>query len=95
MESTTVSKSMSLSWKLLVILPLAVSVLLAVMGSRQTDLHAEIELNTIAGLFGNAALMVLAVHWIVVNKLIGVGILILIVASTALGFGLHTLLRVW
>jgi len=86
---------MSLSWKLLVILPLAVSVLLAVMGSRQPDLPAEIELNTIAGLFGNAALMVLAVHWIVVNKLIGVGILILIVASTALGFGLHTLLRVW
>jgi len=34
------------------------------------------------------------VHWIVVKKRTGLGILALIVASTVLGFGLHVLLRV-
>jgi hypothetical protein len=34
------------------------------------------------------------VHWIVVKKRTGLGILALIVASAVLGFSLHVLLRV-
>lgn len=94
MESTTVSRSVSLGWKLLLLIPLAGAVVLAVIGSRQTGLHAQVELNTIGGICGNVALIALGVHWIVVKKLTGLGILMLIVASTVLGFGLHTLLRV-
>jgi len=33
------------------------------------------------------------VYWIAVKKLTGSGILILIVSSTVMGFGLHVLLR--
>ena len=95
MEGTMGSRSVSLPWKLLILFPLAVAVVLAVIGSRQTDLHAEVELNTIAGICGNVALIALGVHWIVVKKLTGLGIFMLIVASTVLGFGMHVLLRMF
>jgi hypothetical protein len=93
MESTTGSRSVSPGWRLLVLLPLAAGVVLGVLSAKQTGAHAEIELLTIATLFVNAALIALGVYWIVVKKLTGLGILMLIVSSTVVGFGLHTLLR--
>ena len=95
MESTTSSRSVSLGWKLLVLLPLAAGVVLGVISAKQTAGHAEIETLTIANLCVNAALVALGVYWIVVKKLIGLGILMLIVSSTVVGFGLHTLLRMF
>jgi hypothetical protein len=93
MESTTGSRSVSPGWRLLVLLPLAAGVVLGVLSAKQTGAHAEIELLTIATLFVNAALIALGVYWIVVKKLTGLGVLMLIVSSTVVGFGLHTLLR--
>jgi hypothetical protein len=57
------------------------------------DLPSQLELTIIAGLFTNAAVIVLAVYWIVVRRLIVWGMAMLILTSTVLGFGLHTLLR--
>jgi len=93
MESTTGSQSASLGWKLLVLLPLGAGVVLGVMSATKTGLPAEIKLLTIAGICVNVALIAIGVHWIVVKKLTGLGILMLIVSSTVVGFGLHTLLR--
>jgi hypothetical protein len=93
MESTTGSRSVSLGWRLLVLLPLAAGVVLGVISAKQTHTHAEIELLNIANLCANVGLIVLGVHWIVVKKLTWLGILMLIVSSTLVGFGLHTLLR--
>lgn len=93
MNSTTQSPWSLLGWKLLILMPLALAVALALIGSRQTGLHAEVKLNTIAGICGDIAMIALGVHWIVVKKLTGLGILTLIVSSTVLGFGLHVLLR--
>jgi hypothetical protein len=95
MESTIDSRSVSLGWKLLVLLPLATGVVLGVMAAKQTGRHAEIELLAIANLCANAGLIVLGVYWIVVKKLTWFGISMLIVFSTLVGFGLHTLLRMF
>jgi hypothetical protein len=93
MESTTGSRSVSLGWRLLFLLPLAAGVVLGVISAKQTGGHAQIELLTIANLCVNVALVALGIHWIVVKKLTGLGFLMLIVSSRVVGFGLHTLLR--
>jgi hypothetical protein len=93
MENTTSSPRVSLGWKLLILVPLAAGVVLGVISSRQTGAHVEIQLLTIADLCINVALIALGVHWIVVKKLTGLGILMLIVSSMVVGFGLHVLLR--
>jgi len=93
MESTTSSRPVTLGWRLLILLPLAAGVVLGVLSAKQTTGHAEIELLTIANLCANVALIALGVYWIVVKKLTGLGILMLIVSSTVVGFGLHVLLR--
>jgi hypothetical protein len=93
MENTTSSRRVSLGWKLLILVPLAAGVVLGVTSARQTGAHAEIQLLTIANLCMNIALIALGVHWIVVKKLTGLGILMLIVSSMVVGFGLHVLLR--
>ncbi len=79
--------------RLLVLLPLAAGVVLGVLSAKQSGGHAEIELLTIANLCVNVALIALGVYWIAVKKLTGLGILMLIVSSTLVGFGLHVLLR--
>jgi hypothetical protein len=93
MESTTGPRSVSLVWSLLLLLPLASGVVLGVISAKQAGGHAQIELLTIANLCVNVALIALGVHWIVVKKLTGLGIFMLILSSTVVGFGLHTLLR--
>jgi hypothetical protein len=93
MESTTGSPSISIGWRLLVLLPLAGGVVLGVIAAKQNDPHAEIELLNIANLCANLGLIVLGAHWIMVKKLTWLGILMLIVSSTLVGFGLHNLLR--
>jgi ABC-type uncharacterized transport system permease subunit len=93
MESTPSSSSVSLGWKLLVLLLLAAGVVLGMIAAKQTNTHAEIELLNIANLCSNVALMTVGVYWIVVKKLTGLGILMLIVSSMVVGFGLHNLLR--
>jgi hypothetical protein len=93
MENTTSSPRVSLGWKLLILVPLAAGVVLGVISPRQTGAHVEIQLLTIADLCINVALIALGVHWIVVKKLTGLGILMLIVSSMVVGFGLHVLLR--
>jgi ABC-type uncharacterized transport system permease subunit len=93
MESTPSSRPVSLGWKLLVLLLLAAGVVLGMISARQTNTHAEIELLNIANLCSNVALMAVGVYWIVVKKLTGLGILLLIISSMAVGFGLHNLLR--
>ena len=93
MENTTSSPKVFLGWKLLILVPLAAGVVLGVISGRQTGPHAEIQLLTIANLCINVALIALGVHWIVVKKLTGLGMLMLIVSSMVVGFGLHVLLR--
>ncbi len=93
MENTTSSPTISLGWKLLILVPLAAGVVLGVISARQTGAHAEIQVLTIANLCINGALIALGVHWIVVKKLTGLRILMLIVSSMVVGFGLHVLLR--
>jgi hypothetical protein len=93
MENTTSSPRVSLGWKLLILVPLAASVVLGVISSRQTGAQVEIQLLTIANLCINVALIALGVHWIAVKKLTGLGILMVIVSSMVGGFGLHVLLR--
>jgi len=93
MESTTGSRSVTLGWKLLILIPLAVAVVLAVISSRQTDLHAGNKLTIIANLFVPIALITQALYWVLVKKWTGWGIAMLIYASALLGFGLHVLLR--
>ena len=93
MESTTGSRSIPMGWKLLTWIPLALAVVLAVISSRQRDLHAGNKLTIIANLFVPVALITQALYWILVKKWTGWGIAMLIFASTLLGFGLHVLLR--
>jgi hypothetical protein len=93
MDSTTGSRSVSLGWRLLVLLPLAAGVVLGVISAKQTGAHSEIELLNIANLSANVGLIALGVYWIVVKKLTWLGILMLIVSSALVGFGLHPLLR--
>lgn len=76
-----------------ILVPLAAGVVLGVISAGQTGAHAEIQLLTIANLCMNIALIALGVHWIVVKKLTGLGILMLIISSMVVGFGLHVLLR--
>jgi hypothetical protein len=73
MESTTGSRSVSLGWRLLALLPLAAGVVLGVISPKQTGRLAEIELLTVANLCVNVALIALGVYWIVVKKLTGLG----------------------
>jgi hypothetical protein len=93
MENTTSSPRVSLGWKLLILVPLAAGVVLGLILPRQTGAHVEIQLLIIANLCINVALIALGVHWIVVKKLTGLGILVVIVSSMVVGFGLHVLLR--
>jgi hypothetical protein len=65
MESTTGSLSVSLGWRLLVLLHLGM------ISAKQTAGHAEIELLTIRNLCVNVALIALGVYWIAVKKLTG------------------------
>lgn len=71
MESTTGSLSVSLGWRLLVLLHLAAGVVLGMISAKQTAGHAEIELLTIRNLCVNVALIALGVYWIAVKKLTG------------------------
>jgi hypothetical protein len=91
---TTASRWTSLSWKLLILVPLAAALALGLISSRQTGPHAENAIRVVANIFLCVALVAQGVHWIVVKKWTGLGILVLIFASAVLGFGLHVLLRV-
>ena len=92
MESTTGS-AVPPGWKAAVIVPLAMALVLMVVSWTLNDLPSQLKLTIIAGIFSNAAVIVLAVYWIVVKRLIVWGIAVLILTSAVLGFGLHTLLR--
>jgi hypothetical protein len=94
MESTTASRSGSLGWKLVFFVPLAVALVLLLIWSMQTNLHPGIKLPIIGNILVAVSLIAQGVYWILVRKWTGWGIVALIVASTVLGFGLHTLLRV-
>jgi drug/metabolite transporter (DMT)-like permease len=93
MESTTGSRSVSLRWKLLILIPLAVAVVLAVISSRQTDLHAGNKLTIIANLFVPVSLITQALYWILVKKWT-VGDRDAHLRKRAAGVRLHVLLRV-
>jgi hypothetical protein len=94
MESATGSRSVSLAWKLSIIVPLAVAVAVLTISARQTDQHKQIMLSIVANIFGVVGLIAQAAFWIVVRKWTGLGIVMLIFTSAVLGFGLHSLLRV-
>jgi antibiotic biosynthesis monooxygenase (ABM) superfamily enzyme len=91
-ESTT-NSAVPPGWKAAVLVPLAMALVLMFVSWTLNDLPSQLKLTIIAGLFTNAAVIVLAVYWIVVKRLIVWGIAMLILTSTVLGFGLHTLLR--
>jgi len=69
--------------------------MLGVISAKQTGGHAEIELLSIASLCVNVALVAQGVYLIAVKKLTGLGVLMLIVSCTVVGFGLHALLRMF
>jgi hypothetical protein len=94
MDTSTRSQSVSLGWKLLILIPIGLAVVLDVISARQINPRTGIELPIIGNILLEIAFIALGVYWIVGRKLTGLGIMTLIVASTVLGFGLHTLLRV-
>jgi hypothetical protein len=59
MENTTSSPTVSLGWKLLILVPLAAGVVLGVISARQTGAHAEIQVLTIVNLCINGVLIAL------------------------------------
>jgi hypothetical protein len=92
MENTTGSRPVSLWWKLMFFVPLAVAVALQVLSQRQTDLHAGIKLSIIGNTFTSVSLIAYSVYLVRQSKEWW-RIAMLIFTSAVLGFGLYVLLR--
>jgi hypothetical protein len=92
MENTTRSRSVSLGWKLVILVPLAVAVGLQLISHRQTDLHVQVKLSIIGNIFLSVSMIGYAVY-LVRQSTEWWRIAILIFTSAVLGFGLFALLR--
>lgn len=92
MENTTGSRPVSLWWKLVFFVPLAVAVTLQVLSQRQTDLHTGIKLSIIGNTFTSVSLIAYSVYLVRQSKEWW-RIAMLIFTSAVLGFGLYVLLR--
>jgi hypothetical protein len=92
MENAAPSRSLTLGWKIALLLPLAVSLALQVVAHEQHALHAKIKFSTIGNTFLCIALI--AQSLLVMRRSRNWGITMLIVSSATLGFGVNTLLRV-
>jgi hypothetical protein len=92
MENTTGSRPVSLRWKLVFFVPLAVAVALQLLSQRQTDLHARIKLSIIGNTLTSVSLIAYSVYLVRQSKEWW-RIAMLIFASAVLGFGLYVLLR--
>jgi hypothetical protein len=83
---------MPLGWKIALLLPMSVAVVLAVISSRQTDVHAGVKLSMIGNAFLSTSLIALSVY-LVRKSTEWWAIAMLIFSSAVLGFGLLALLR--
>jgi hypothetical protein len=92
MQSATGPRSISLGWKLVFFVPLAVAVVLQLISQNQTDLHAGNKLSIIGTIFLSVSLIAYAVY-LVRKSTEWWRIAMLIFTSAVLGFGLHVLLR--
>ena len=91
MESTTGSQPASLAWKLALFAPLAVAIVLQVMAQRQTNVHAQVRMSIVGNIFLFVALIGQSLF--LMRKYTRWGIVMLIVTSAGLGYGLHVLER--
>jgi hypothetical protein len=82
-----------MSWRLLVFVPMTVALVLAVMGSRETDMHRGSELLTLANLFVSLGIVTQGSYLVAAKKQTGLGFTIVIVGALVLGFGLYVFLR--
>jgi hypothetical protein len=83
---------MPLGWKIALLLPISLAVALAVISSRQTDIHAGVRLSMIGNVFLSTSLIAYSVY-LVRKSTEWWTIAMLIFSSAVLGFGLHVLLR--
>jgi hypothetical protein len=92
MESTSGSQSASPAWKLALLGPLAVAIVLQVVSHRQTDLHAQLRLSIMGNIFLFVSLISQSLY--LMRKSTRWGIALLIFTSAGLAYGLRVLLRV-
>jgi hypothetical protein len=92
MQNTTVSRSIPLAWKIAFLLPMSVAVALAVISSRQTDVHASVKLSMIGNAFLSTFLIVYSVY-LVRKSTEWWTIAMLIFSSAVFGFGFLALLH--
>jgi len=92
MENTAASRPASLACRLALLLPLVPAILLQLLAYRQANLNAEVRLSTIGTIFLSVSLIAQSLY--VMKTSSKWGIVLLILTSATLGFGLHTLLRV-
>ena len=92
MQNTTASRSLPLGWKIAFLLPTSVAIALAVISSRQTDIHAGVKLSMIGNLFLSVFLVAYSVY-LVRKSTEWWTIAMLIFSSAVLGFGVLALLR--
>jgi|SRR6476646_10790831 len=85
----------SLPRKVALLSPMAVALALLLTASRQTNLHDEVRLEMIGNLLVGVGIAMQGVYWLVARKSLGMGITFLVIGSVLVGFGLHTLLRVF
>ncbi|HET7205622.1 MAG TPA: hypothetical protein VFI95_03490 [Terriglobales bacterium] len=81
----------SLGWKLTIFVPLAAAIALQWLSQRQADIRASVRWSVAAGIFLSVSLIAQSVHLLRTARTWG--IVLLIVSSAVLGFGVHVLLR--
>ena len=91
MESSTRSQSAPLVWKVALLGPLAVAIVLQVMSHRQADLHGQLKLSIMGNIFLFISLILQSLY--LTRKSTKVGITLLIFTSAGLAYGLRVLLR--
>jgi len=89
MESTPGSQKVSLTWKLALFAPLGVAIILQVMAHRQTDLHEQVKVSIVGNIFLFVAMIGQSLF--LMRKSTKWGIVMLILTSAGLGYGLHVL----
>ncbi len=92
MEATP--QRLSPAWKVAILLPVLAGGVLLLLAARESDLHRKIALTTLGNMGTMLTLMSISIYWIRARISVAWGIVLLILASAIVGFGINTLLRV-
>lgn len=85
----------SVAWRIGLLTPLAVALVLVAISWQQTDLNARLRWMTLGNLFVAVGIAAQGLYWIVARKSLAIGLGALMVGCVVFGFGLHTVLRVF